>query len=141
MARNSILAEVLPERSRLMSLVRRKGTKPERVVAAALRELGLSYRLNVSTLPGSPDFANKSSSWAIFVNGCYWHHHSGCRKATIPKTNTLFWLEKFKANRKRDAKAVRRLRQMGFDVLVIWECETIGNWRLSNRLEPLVDCS
>jgi DNA mismatch endonuclease (patch repair protein) len=61
--------------------------------------------------------------WAIFVHGCFWHHHPGCRRATIPKRNRSFWLDKFKANRRRDAEAIRELRQRAWDVLVIWECE------------------
>ena len=91
----------------LMSRVRQKGTSPELKVAAALRAMRLSYRKNVKALPGSPDFANRKRRWAIFVNGCYWHHHTNCRKATVPKANKAFWEDKFQRNRVRDAKAVR----------------------------------
>ena len=72
---------------------------------------------------GSPDVANRSQRWAVFVHGCYWHDHRGCRRATVPKRNTEFWLEKFAGNRRRDARALRQLRARGYRALVIWECE------------------
>lgn len=112
------------QRSALMKRVRQKGTSAELKVAAALRRLGYSYRKNVRSLPGSPDFANQKLGWVVFVNGCYWHHHTNCRRATIPSTNRDFWTAKFRDNRKRDAKAVRDLRLKGFQVVLVWECET-----------------
>lgn len=120
-----------------MSRIRQRGTSAELRVGAALRSAGHRYRKNVKSLPGSPDFANRSKRWAIFVNGCYWHHHTGCARATVPKANRPFWEEKFRANRSRDARAIKTLRAMGFRVSVIWECET-GNLgsRLSKILEP-----
>lgn len=111
------------ERSRLLGRVRQKKTAPEEAVAKALRAVGLAYRRNVRTLPGSPDFANVRRRFAIFVNGCFWHRHTGCRRATVPKNNRAFWEAKFAANRARDAAAVRALRRAGFRVTVIWECE------------------
>ena len=124
-------------RSALMKRVRRSGTEAEQVVAAACRSLGLSYRLNVRSLPGSPDLANKSNRWAVFVNGCYWHHHTGCARATIPKRNHEFWLEKFGANRRRDARKINSLRALGFRVLVVWECQTMDAAMLADRLSNL----
>ena len=112
-----------PERSALLARVRQTKTAPEEVVARLLRDLGLAYRRNVRALPGSPDFANRSRGWAIFVNGCFWHHHTGCRRATVPKNNRAFWTAKFAANRRRDAAAIRALRALGLRVLVVWECE------------------
>jgi DNA mismatch endonuclease Vsr len=102
---------------------RQKDTRPELRVGAILRALGVAYRKNVRGLPGSPDFANRHGGWAIFVQGCFWHAHRGCRKATKPKTNTPFWAEKFARNRSRDANAVVALRKLGFRVLLVWECE------------------
>ena len=124
-------------RSALMARVRQQGTGPERAVAILLRSLGLSYRKNVRGLPGSPDFANKRKRWAVFVHGCFWHGHKGCRFATIPKRNRDFWLEKFARNRARDAGAVRELRRRGFKVSIVWGCEVdeVGP-RLSKVLEP-----
>ncbi len=112
-----------PTTSRRMAGIRQTGTKYELLVGAALRELGLYYRKNVRSLPGSPDFANRSGPWAIFVNGCFWHHHTNCRKATTPKSNTEFWMTKFRDNRRRGALAVRSLRKRGFKVKIVWECE------------------
>lgn len=119
-----------------MARVRQRGTRPETQVARALRSLGLAYRLNVRALPGSPDFANRKRRWAIFVNGCYWHHHTGCRRATVPKANEAFWRTKFRDNRTRDARAIRALREMGFRVVVVWECRAeSASDRLSEILE------
>ncbi len=112
-----------PKTSARMAGVRQRDTKIEVIVGNLLRLSGLRYRKNVKSLPGSPDFANKKKRWAVFVNGCYWHHHTGCRKATVPKRNTEFWINKFRANRQRDARAIRSLREMGFKVLLVWECQ------------------
>lgn len=119
-----------------MARVRQKDTRPERVVAAALRALGHGYRKNVRTLPGSPDFANRRAGWAILVNGCYWHHHS-CRRGTTPTRNREFWTAKFDANRARDARAIRALRALGLRVVLVWECETPDIDRLALRLRAL----
>ena len=119
-----------------MAGIGQKDTKIEKAVAAVLRELGLRYRKNVRPLPGSPDFANRSRRWVVFVNGCFWHHHKGCRKATIPKSNTDFWANKFRDNRRRDAGAIASLRHDGYKVIVIWECETeSAQSKLANILE------
>lgn len=106
-----------------MAGIRQKDTDIEALVAVTLRGLSQHYRKNVRGLPGSPDFANRSRRWAIFVNGCFWHHHTACTKATVPKSNVRFWVEKFHANRRRDARAVRKLRGMGYKVAIVWECE------------------
>lgn len=120
-----------------MAGIRQKGTSIEVLVAAVLRDMSLHYRKNVKGLPGSPDFANRLRRWAVFVNGCFWHHHTGCKKATIPKVNSQFWIDKFRANRRRDALAVARLRAMGYRVAVVWECERGHiDLRLRNVLEP-----
>jgi len=112
-----------PATSARMAGIRQKGTKIETMVAIALHELCLRYRKNVKQLSGSPDFANRSRRWAIFVNGCFWHHHTGCRKATVPKSNTKFWMAKFRDNQRRDARAINRLRREGYRVVIIWECQ------------------
>lgn len=106
-----------------MKRVRRSRTRAEELVGRALRAAGLSYRRNVRKLPGSPDFANRAARWALFVNGCFWHHHKGCHRGTVPKSNECFWRDKFAANRRRDAKAMRELRHAGFKVVLVWECE------------------
>lgn len=121
-------------RSALMKRVRRSGTSGELAVAEACRSLGLFYRRNVKSLPGSPDLANKSKRWAVFVNGCYWHRHTGCQRATIPNRNNDFWVEKFRSNRKRDARKIRALRSLGYRVVLVWECQTADQELLRSRL-------
>ncbi len=115
-----------PARSALMKRVKRERTAPEERVAVILRELGIRTRRNVRSLPGSPDFANKSRRFAIFVNGCFWHGHVGCRFATTPKSNRTFWLAKLDANRARDARKLRELRRHGFKVITLWECQSVA---------------
>jgi len=120
-----------------MRRVRQRGSAAELAVAAALRSLGAAYRKNVRALPGSPDFANRKRKWAVFVNGCFWHRHTGCRRATVPKANNAFWIGKFADNRARDAKAILALRRAGFRVAIIWECQVDrAAPRLSKLLEP-----
>lgn len=125
-----------------MQRVRRSGTPAEDRVAGVCRELGLAYRRNVKSLPGSPDLANKTRRWAVFVNGCFWHAHTGCKKATVPKRNNAFWTTKFEANRRRDATKIKKLRAAGYRVVLIWECETsdaaLVKGRLSNLREARV---
>lgn len=119
-----------------MAGIRQKGTKIEKSVAIALRDLGLNHRKNVRSLVGSPDFANKSRRWAVFVHGCFWHHHPGCHRATLPKSNTSFWKAKFRDNQRRDARAIRALRRQGYRVVIIWECqEKLIRKKLSKILE------
>jgi DNA mismatch endonuclease (patch repair protein) len=123
-----------------MARVRQKGTAVELTVGRSLRCLGASYRINVRKLPGSPDFANRTRKWAVFVHGCFWHHHARCKRATVPKSNNKFWREKFEANRARDKRAIRDLIKSGFRVAVIWECEiddeVLIRARLSEVLKP-----
>lgn len=99
-----------------------------------MHALGYRYRLSNGDLPGSPDMANRTRRWALFVHGCYWHHHHGCSRATIPKTNTAWWVEKFRQNKARDARANRRLKKLGYRVVVVWECDTESAARLRRLL-------
>lgn len=126
-----------PKRRALMQRVRRSGTTAENRVAAFCREFGLSYRRNVGSLPGSPDLANKSRRWAIFVNGCFWHSHTGCAKATTPKRNSAFWSKKFRENRSRDARKIWELRALGYCVLLMWECEVTQGESVRRRISNL----
>lgn len=127
-----------PARSALMRRIRQKGTKAEDEVAEILRGLGVRFRRNVKTLPGSPDFANKTHHWTIFVNGCFWHRHQGCRRTTTPTRNQNFWLAKFAANVERDGIKTRLLRALGFKVVTVWECETRTPTKVRRRLQRLV---
>lgn len=106
-----------------MARVRQRDTTPELLVRRACSGLGMHYRTRNRDLPGSPDLANRSKRWAIFVHGCYWHRHPKCRRVTTPKTNVQFWTAKFQRNKERDTTALRALQNMGYKVLVVWECE------------------
>jgi len=102
---------------------RRRATRPEELVKLLVRELGHAYRLNMQSLPGSPDLSNQTRGWAVFVHGCYWHHHVGCSRATVPKRNRDWWVAKFRRNRARDQAKEEAVRAAGLRVMVIWECE------------------
>lgn len=117
-----------------MRSVRQSGTKPELAVRGVLRELRIRYRTKNRDLPGSPDLANRRQGWAVFVHGCFWHQHAGCRRATFPKTNRAFWQAKFDANTARDARSIDELRRRGFDVCIIWECEAADKGAVKKRL-------
>lgn len=124
--------------SERMGRIRQKGTKPELIVREIVSSLGHRYSTKNKNLPGSPDLANRTKGWAIFVHGCYWHSHQGCPKATVPKNNREFWEAKFARNRARDRKAQRELRAMGFKVAVVWECQTKQPGRVRSRLSRLL---
>jgi DNA mismatch endonuclease (patch repair protein) len=109
--------------SERLSRVRQKDTSAEQEVRRILHKAGFRFRKRNRDLPGSPDAANRSRRWAVFVHGCFWHHHEGCRKATVPKRNRAFWLAKFEANRARDQRAVAALERLGYVCIVIWQCE------------------
>ncbi|MBL8821108.1 MAG: DNA mismatch endonuclease Vsr [Planctomycetia bacterium] len=102
--------------------VRSKRTRPERLVAAVLLKMGASFKQNVASLPGSPDFVIEGMKKVIFVHGCYWHRH-GCSKSSTPKTNRDYWIPKFARNVKRDRKVVAQLKRRGWLVLILWECK------------------
>lgn len=113
------------QRSALMSRVRSADTKPEWILRCGLHRLGFRYRLGNRQLPGRPDLVFPKYRAAVFVHGCYWHRHPGCKRATMPKSNTAFWRAKFSENEARDRRKVRELREQGWRVLVVWECELI----------------
>lgn len=112
-------------RSRMMSRIRSKDTKPEIAVRRILWGAGLRYRLHDRTLPGTPDMSNKGRRLAVFVDGCFWHGCPACY--TEPKTNTAFWRGKMSRNRKRREDVRKRLKGMGFHVVEIWEHEVSDN--------------
>lgn len=122
------------QRSSLMSRIRGKDTGPEIKVRRLAHALGFRFRLHRRDLPGSPDLVFPSRRQIIFVHGCYWHRHEGCRYAYSPKSNTEFWQSKFEANVVRDRRAARALEDLGWNVLVIWECETRNAETLRARL-------
>ena len=123
-ARDGFVLEVDQETSERMANIGQRDTKPEVVVRQLLHALGYRYRVQNKNLPGRPDIANQRRKWAVFVHGCYWHHHEGCRLATVPSRNREFWLAKFRRNRERDAQREAELRALGYEVVVVWQCET-----------------
>ncbi|WP_284691708.1 very short patch repair endonuclease [Pinirhizobacter soli] len=133
-------------RSANMSNVKSRDTKPEMLVRRFLHGRGLRYRLHGKGLPGSPDLVLRKHGSVVFVHGCFWHRHSGCSRATEPSSRRDFWLGKFERNVARDREAEGRLRELGWRVFVIWECELkhaaslerladeiIGNARSTNQ--------
>lgn len=112
------------QRSRMMASVRGEHTLPELRVRSFLHACGLRYRLHVSGLPGRPDLVLPKYRTAVFVHGCFWHRHDGCRFAAMPSTRVDFWQRKFEANRERDRRVREMLEHSGWRVIVIWECET-----------------
>jgi DNA mismatch endonuclease (patch repair protein) len=118
-------APVSPERSAQMALVKAKDTKPEIRVRKAAHAMGLRYRLNVRKLPGSPDLVFPGRKVVLFVHGCFWHRHKSCKATRTPKSRVAFWEQKFSENMARDQSAYRALRNAGWRVFIIWECETL----------------
>jgi len=110
-------------RSYNMSKIKGKNTKPEEIVCKYLFSMGYRYRKNVKTLPGSPDIVLRKYKTVIFVNGCFWHVHEGCHFFNWPSTNTEFWKKKLTKNKERDTINYQILEKLGWNVLVIWECE------------------
>ena len=111
------------KRSDIMSKISGKETKPEILVRKYLFSQGFRYRKNVKNLPGKPDIVLPKYRAVIFVNGCFWHGHLDCNKATLPATNTEFWLKKISSNIIRDEKTYVELSGIGYKVLVVWQCE------------------
>jgi len=106
-----------------MSRIRSKNTKPEILVRSLLHSMGYRFRLHRKDLPGKPDIVLPKYKTAIFVHGCFWHRHVGCKGATTPKTRTEFWQKKFVGNVERDKKCQNELKELRWHILVIWECE------------------
>ena len=111
------------QRHRCMSRIRGRNTKPELIVRKFLFARGFRYRIHVRRLPGCPDIVLRKYRTVIFVNGCFWHGHEGCKYYVLPKSNTAFWRNKIERNRRRDLDERIRLRDMGWHVIQIWECQ------------------
>ncbi|WP_085795637.1 very short patch repair endonuclease [Falsiruegeria litorea] len=122
-------------RSQMMSRIGSKDTKPELVVRRTLHAYGFRFRLHRKELPGKPDLVLSKYRSAIFIHGCFWHAHEGCRYFRLPKTRREFWQEKLLSNRKRDQAAVQSLIDGGWRVLIVWECAT-----REIQIEKLVTC-
>ena len=129
----------MQKRSWLMSQVHSTDTMPELIVRRLAHSMGYRFRLHCSDLPGKPDLVFPLRRKVIFVNGCFWHRHKGCKKATMPKSRKRFWSDKFEQNMKRDARNIRKLRKEGWKVLVIWQCQTTNADKIEKRLRRFFD--
>ena len=129
--------EVDPARSRQMARVRGRDTVPELIVRRALHAAGMRFRVHVKDLPGKPDIVLPSRRIAVFVHGCFWHRHPdpACKLARLPKSRLDFWLPKLEGNRERDLRKEAELREHGWDVRVIWECEARDKAKLARFVE------
>lgn len=119
------------ERSRRMARIKSSHTKPEVALRKALHGLGLRYRLDGGKLPGKPDLVFPRHKAIVFVHGCFWHHHLNCKAAAVPKSNTDFWIDKFSKNVARDERVISSLKNLGWRVFVVWECE-VSSQRKTN---------
>ena len=125
-------------RSANMSKIRSTNTKPELLVRKFLCDNGFRYRKNLKTLPGTPDIVIRKCRMVVLVNGCFWHGHEDCKKFRMPKTRVEFWSGKIERNRQRDAETIEKLQRLGWDVVVIWECQLTPKRRRAT-LNALLD--
>lgn len=111
------------QRHDCMSHIRSKSTRPEELIRKCLWRQGFRYLVNDKRLPGRPDIVLPKYRTVIFVHGCFWHGHKGCKNYTIPKTNTEFWVAKVARNQERDQEVWRKLEAKGWSVVIVWECQ------------------
>lgn len=119
------------KRSYVMSRIRGRDTGPEKMVRSALHRLGYRFRLHSSDLPGKPDIVLTRYRTVVLVHGCFWHRHKGCRYSYMPKTRKRFWVKKFDRNVQRDREVRAALKKLGWNTVVVWECEL----RFPNRMQ------
>ncbi len=129
--------KVSKQRSRNMSAIKSKNTKPEIAVRKLLHSMGYRFRLHRKDLPGSPDIVLPKYKTVIFVHGCFWHRHENCKYATTPKTRKEFWENKFKTNLKRDLDIQEKIKNIGWQSVVIWECEIKNKFVLKETIKYL----
>ena len=115
------------KRSWNMRQIKNQHTKPEVLIRSLLHRAGYRFRINDNKLPGKPDIVLPKYKTVIFVHGCFWHRHENCSKASIPKTNHAYWDEKFQKNIARDKAVNKKLLKLGWDVIVVWECEVLSD--------------
>ena len=127
------------ERSAQMSLVKSKNTGPELLVRRLVHSLGYRYRLHGAKLPGKPDLVFAKRKKVVFVHGCFWHRHAGCKKATTPATRLDYWLPKFERTVERDQQSLERLSALGWSALIVWECDLKDLNALGQRLKAFLD--
>jgi len=126
------------KRSWNMSRIKSANTSPELKLRSLLRKKGIRYRKNVKSLPGKPDIAISKDKKIIFINGCFWHQHSNCSRATMPKTNKNYWESKFKRTIKRDKENKKELKKLGWNILTLWECEIKKEKKIDKKIRLFV---
>lgn len=124
-----------------MRQVKGRDTSPEKIVRSLLHRMGYRFRLQRDDLPGKPDIVLPRFKTVVFVNGCFWHRHSGCKRATTPATNVDYWQTKFARNVARDARNQAELEKMGWRVVIVWECELKDKTTLEKRLDDYLKSS
>jgi DNA mismatch endonuclease, patch repair protein len=130
-----------PQRSRIMRAVHSTGTRAENRCEALLRSLKLSFKQHANELPGRPDFILRDSKLALFVHGCFWHAHKGCKNAALPSSNVNYWVQKIDRNRRRDRRVRVALRKAGWRTAVVWECKLCDADSVASRLLRLTSPS
>ncbi len=128
-----------PKRRYIMSRVGSRDTAPEVAVRSIVHRLGYRFRKHRSDLPGNPDIVLTRHRTVIFVHGCFWHGHPGCKRAARPSSNTGFWHAKLDANIRRDRRNQRKLRQMGWKVMVVWQCRLRDKQKLTTRIKRFLE--
>lgn len=123
------------KRSWNMSLIRSKDTKPEKIVRSLLHIMGFRFRLHSKKLPGTPDIVLPKYKTVVFVHGCFWHQHNGCKKSYLPASNIDYWHPKLKRNVENDKLHQSQLKQDGWNVIIVWECETQDITHLMEHLQ------
>ena len=131
---SEVIHEVSEQRSRNMSAIKSKNTKPEIKVRKILHSMGYRFRLHSKDLPGSPDIVLPKYKTVIFVHGCFWHRHENCKYASTPKTRKEFWNKKFTENKKRDSEIQEKIKILDWRSVVIWECETKNIKNLRDKI-------
>jgi|TARA_B100001105_G_C22075213_1_gene308394 DNA mismatch endonuclease (patch repair protein) len=126
------------KRSVNMSRIRSVDTKPELIVRKFLFNKGFRYRTHDKTLPGKPDIANKKKKIAVFIHGCFWHQHEGCKRATMPKSNKDYWIKKLENNKLHFQSIFDELLSKKYNVFVIWECEVKNQEKLNKLYKDLI---
>lgn len=122
-----------------MARIKGRDTSPEKSVRSCLKRLRIRFRGNVTRLPGTPDFVILGQKKAIFVHGCFWHGHKGCRRSVRPETNRPFWDKKIDGNISRDRRNMRDLKKEGWNVLIIWQCQIKEKIKLLKRLSRFAE--
>ena len=133
---SEVIHKVSEQRSRNMSAIKSKNTKPEIKVRKLLHSMGYRFRLHSKDLPGSPDIVLPKYKTVIFVHGCFWHRHENCKYASNPKTRKEFWNKKFTENKKRDSEIQEKIKILDWRSVVIWECETKN---IENLRDKIID--